>query len=62
MNGHEQDPYPPTPTHRLSEYDRKRLEEMNSANLPLFWIVYVLLVVGGLLLLMLTPVPDWLGL
>jgi hypothetical protein len=37
-------PYRPSPQHRLSEYDKKRLHEMNSANLPAFWIVYVVIV------------------
>ena len=26
--------------HRLSEYDRKRQEELQRANLPAFWIVF----------------------
>jgi hypothetical protein len=37
--------------YRLSEYDKKRQEELNSANAPLFWLVYaaVIFVVLGYL-------------
>lgn len=30
--------------YRLSEYDRRRQEELQRANLPLFWIGFFLLV------------------
>lgn len=35
--------------YRLSDYDKKRLDEQNRANLPAFWIVYFV-VFGGLAL------------
>ena len=40
--------------YRLSDYDRKRLEEMQRANLPLFWIGYAVIVFGVFALLMWT--------
>lgn len=53
----QQDPYGQgPPRYRLSEYDKKRLDEMRGANLPAFWIGYVIVIVGGLWVL------DWLGL
>ena len=42
---------------RLSEYDKQRLVEMNSASLPFFWIGYVVVVFGGLWLLI--KLLDW---
>jgi hypothetical protein len=45
--------------HRLSEYDRQRLEEMNRANAPFFWIGYAVVVFGGMWLLI--RVLDWIG-
>jgi hypothetical protein len=47
------------PNYRLSEYDRKRQEELNSANVPLFWIVFALLVFTGPFLLI--RFLDWVG-
>jgi hypothetical protein len=35
--------------HRLSEYDKKRIEEMNKANPAVFWILFFL-IFGGLTL------------
>lgn len=32
--------------HRLSEYDKKRLDELNSANAPAFWIVFFIIAAG----------------
>lgn len=34
------------PNYRLSEYDRKRQEELNRANLPLFWIPFFIVSVA----------------
>ena len=31
--------------YRLSEYDRRRQEELERANLPAFWIVFFLVVI-----------------
>jgi hypothetical protein len=59
MDDGQHNPY--RPSHRLSEYDKKRLDEMNRANLPAFWIGYVVVVLGGLWLLTQTPVLDWIG-
>ncbi|MFF1438502.1 hypothetical protein [Streptomyces sp. NPDC058295] len=42
---------------RLSEYDKQRLEEMNGANLPFFWIGYAVVVFGGFWLLI--KLLDW---
>jgi hypothetical protein len=36
---------------RLSEYDKKKLDEMNSANLPVFWVLYFAVAIGGMWLL-----------
>jgi hypothetical protein len=45
--------------YRLSEYDRKRQEELNSANAPFFWIAFAVAVFGGTWALI--HVLDWLG-
>jgi hypothetical protein len=37
--------------YKLSEYDRKRQKELNSANAPFFWIGYALAAFGGMWLL-----------
>jgi hypothetical protein len=47
------------PDYRLSEYDRKRQEELNSANAPLFWIVFAVLVIAGPFVL--DWLTDWVG-
>ncbi|MEV6548759.1 hypothetical protein AB0M57_08600 [Streptomyces sp. NPDC051597] len=46
-----------TPQPRLSEYDKKRLDELNSANVPFFWIGYAVVVFGGFWLLI--KLLDW---
>jgi hypothetical protein len=43
--------------YRLSDWDKKRQEELNSANLPAFWLAYPVVVIGGLWLLV--QVLDW---
>jgi hypothetical protein len=53
---HDNEP-PRTPRYRLSDYDRKRLDEMNSANPAAFWLAFPVVVVGGLWLLI--KVADW---
>ncbi|MET9385279.1 hypothetical protein ABZY09_30460 [Streptomyces sp. NPDC002928] len=45
--------------YRLSEYDRKRQEELNRANAPAFWLAFPIVVFGGLWLLI--RVLDWVG-
>lgn len=45
--------------HRLSDYDKKRLDEMNSANASAFWLAYPVVVFGGVFLLI--RVLDWIG-
>lgn len=45
--------------HRLSEYDKKKLDEMNSANAPVFWVLYFGIAVGGMWLLV--QFLDWAG-
>lgn len=32
--------------HRLSEYDKKRLDELNSANPAAFWIIFFIIAAG----------------
>ena len=32
--------------HKINEYDRQRQQELNSANMPLFWGVFVVLAVA----------------
>lgn len=46
-------------SYRLSEYDRKRQEELNSANAPAFWLAYPIVVFGGLWALV--QFLDWAG-
>lgn len=38
--------------YRLSEYDRRRQEELERANLPAFWIGFVLVVIVLMAVLM----------
>jgi hypothetical protein len=45
--------------YRLSEYDKARLDELNSANAPAFWLAFPVVVFGGLWLLI--RVLDWIG-
>lgn len=35
--------------YRLSEYDRRRQQELNSSNLAIFWIVFAVIAVSLLL-------------
>jgi hypothetical protein len=37
------------PNYKLSDYDRKRQEELQRANAPLFWIVFFLIFGGSAL-------------
>jgi hypothetical protein len=48
---------PETPRYRLSEYDKKRLEEMKGGNLALFWLAFPVVVIGGGWLLI--QIADW---
>lgn len=67
MDKDQHDPYRPTanevlealkrPEPRLSNYDKQRLDEMNRANAPVFWIGYVVVLVGGGWLLL--QLLDW---
>jgi len=45
--------------YRLSEYDRKRQDELNSASAPVFWLAFPVVVFGGVWLLI--KVLDWVG-
>lgn len=45
--------------YRLSEYDKQRLDEMNSANAPAFWLAFPVVVIGGVWLL--AKILDWVG-
>ncbi|MFF4044986.1 hypothetical protein [Streptomyces sp. NPDC001816] len=57
MNEDPQGTRKPTPMHRLSDYDRQRLDEMNRANPAAFWLAYPVVVVGGMWLLI--RLSDW---
>lgn len=45
--------------YRLNDYDKKRQQELNSANAPLFWICFAVVVFGGTWALI--RLLDWLG-
>ncbi|WP_371645699.1 hypothetical protein [Streptomyces mirabilis] len=67
MENDQHDPYRPTaeeilealkpPRPKLSEYDKQRLDELDSANAPFFWIGYTVVAFGGVWLLI--KLLDW---